>query len=563
MYANVVVLTYQSPDIDSYTYEIPKILQSRIKVGQLVSVPFGKRNPIGLVISTVNQKSTTIGNIKPIISIISTNPILLPFQIELLKWLSSYYHAPMVNCLKALLPPTPKRLYEAQQTVYRPQSITQTLVIVPNINSIPQALAKFKQAKNYAIYHSELKNSEKFEVWQKIISGNADYVFGSRLSIFAPCPKLSKIIIYDEHEGAYKDERSPYFDTLTVAEKISELTKCKLQIIDSSPKITTYFNHRQNIQIPKISTKVQIVSMLTEKAAGNSSPISDILETYIKRGSEKNKKILLFLNKKSDSGHVYCRNCKYSEFANTRPETCPECHSTEIFFNSLNVKSLAILVQKIVPEAKINLLSENRLQSTVYSLPSIDIATAAVFYKLSPKKYDLAAHIRTDSALNINDFTSQEKLFAQITNLKKLAKGLVLLQTYNPEHLVLQTVTKNNYLDFYNKHLEERKMLSYPPFSLLIKLSIKGKIEDLTEAKAQKLYEKLSLQSAVYGLQSTSLGPYKSHFTKRNLKYNIILKVKINDYSLATRENAIKNLKPVLEKVPRDVQITQEPSNLS
>src|SRR3990167_993073 len=109
MYADVVVLTYQAPEIDSYTYEVPKKLEGLIKSGQLVEVPFGKRNPIGLILETGNQKPETI-KIKPINSIIFQMPILLSYQIKLLKWMAFYYHAPMVNCLEAIIPEIPKRL---------------------------------------------------------------------------------------------------------------------------------------------------------------------------------------------------------------------------------------------------------------------------------------------------------------------------------------------------------------------------------------------------------------------------------------------------------------------
>ncbi|MDP2632396.1 MAG: hypothetical protein Q8P25_01600 [Candidatus Curtissbacteria bacterium] len=571
MYANVVVLTYQSPDIDSYTYEIPKNVEAEIKVGQLVTVPFGNRNPTGLILNTENILPDTKIQIKPISSIILNKPILLSHQIKLLKWLAAYYHAPMVNCLQTMLPPIPKEISsfhfaKANETfpVSSFQFDKQTLVLVPSINQIPETLAKYPKAKNYVVYHNELKTFEKFAAWQKISSGNVDYIFGSRLSVFVPSPNLSQIIIHDEHDGAYKDERSPYFDALTVAEKLKQLTGCKIKIVDDSPKITTYFNHPNDIQIPKIPTKVEIVSMLSEKASGNKSPISDILANYLKLGYQKKKKILLFLNKKSDSGHVYCKNCKYSEFANTQPEICPECKSPNIFFNSLNINSLASLVKKIIPDAEINILSENRLQSTVYSLPTIDIATSAVFYKLMPKKYDLVAHIRADSILNINDFTSQERLFWQIVDLKKLARGLLLLQTYNPEHFVIKAAAQNNYREFFQKHLEERKMLSYPPFSLLVKLSLKGKKEEALDQKSQQLFEDLNkFLVSSFKFPVTVLGPYKSFFTKSNIKYNIILKVKTDDYTLATREKTLKNLEPIFERIPKDVQITVEPSNLN
>ena len=109
MYAEVVVLTYQAPDIGTFTYEVPKNLENQIKIGQLVEVPFGKRNPMGIVMSTGYGLRTTDNRIKPLTSIILDQPILLHYQIELLKWMASYYFAPMVNCLEAMLPPIPKK----------------------------------------------------------------------------------------------------------------------------------------------------------------------------------------------------------------------------------------------------------------------------------------------------------------------------------------------------------------------------------------------------------------------------------------------------------------------
>ena len=80
MYAQVVVLTYQSPDIDSYTYEVPQKFEESIKPGQIVQVPFGKRNPRGIILETRNQKPETVKT-KPINSILSSQTILLSYQI--------------------------------------------------------------------------------------------------------------------------------------------------------------------------------------------------------------------------------------------------------------------------------------------------------------------------------------------------------------------------------------------------------------------------------------------------------------------------------------------------
>ena len=217
MYTQVVVLTYQSPDIKSYTYKIPPGLD--IKIGQLVSVPFGNRNPMGVVLELRTQRlEVSTEKIKQISSIILKSPILLPYQIELLKWMNFYYQAPMVNCLEAMLPPIPKNPSTNSTTIKHP--VSQTLVLVSSINQIPQTLALYPNAKNYVVYHGEQKPWVHFTAWQKIQGGNVDLVVGTRSAVFTPCPNLEKIVIYKEHEDAFKEERSPYYNTLTVAEKL-------------------------------------------------------------------------------------------------------------------------------------------------------------------------------------------------------------------------------------------------------------------------------------------------------------------------------------------------------
>src|SRR4030043_913493 len=174
MYADVVVLTYQSPEIGTYTYEIPENLASNIKIGQLVEVPFGTRTPLGLIVDIKSQKTKGIET-RPIIRSLFNFPILLPYQIKLLKWMSKYYYAPLVNCLEAMLPEIPRRLSGYQVIGLSGKKQTQTIVLVPNLNRLPETLAKFPNAKNDLIYHNQLNRSERFDVWLKILGGSVSY----------------------------------------------------------------------------------------------------------------------------------------------------------------------------------------------------------------------------------------------------------------------------------------------------------------------------------------------------------------------------------------------------
>lgn len=584
MYAQVVVLTNQSPDTDSYTYEIPKELEKEIKVGQLVEVPFGKRNPMGIVVSIQNRHPRESEDrildqvendkkvvIKPIAKTVLGHPLLLPYQVELIGWMKKYYFAPMVNCMEVVMPKLSnvKRLMASAPTdakarpwpgrdlSKRPGLLpSQTIILVPSINKIAETLAKFPKAKNYVIYHNELTPTEKLKVWLKVLSGDVDYIFGSRSAIFTPCPNLKEIIIYDEHDGAYKDERSPYFDTLSVAQQIASLTGAELKIVDPSPKITTYFQIPNRIKIQNFPQENKILNLTQDRISGNRSPISFNLEEEITETIENDGNVFLFLNKKKEAGHLFCKNCKNNEYLQKAPEKCSKCASPDIFWNVLNVDSLSKEAQKLFPETRVNLLSEgNRLTTNDKRLKQIDIGTTFALYAQLAKKYDLVAHIQTDSLINLADFSSGEKLFAQITSLKKLLKptGKLFLQTYNPEHPVLADAAKGDFQKFFDMELGARKALNYPPFSLLVKLTFKGKDKNKVEAEAKNFFINLksnipALPAGRQDLKIKLLGPYQSVFWQKQAAYHIILKYQLDSYTLSNRQKAIGELAKYLER---------------
>ncbi len=584
MYADVVVLTYQAPDIDSFTYEIPKGLD--VKIGQLVEVPFGNRRPTGIVVSKDERLKTNAKNIRPISKILLNRPILLPYQIELLKWMANYYLAPMVNCLEVMMPKIPKKSLGEKARPLRTDSpqlrpglnlnhqaqkvkpwktersdlkFSQSIILIPSINRIPETLAKFPKAKNPVVYHNELKPAEKLNAWQKILSSDADYIFGSRSAVFAPCPNLSEIIIYDEHDGAYKDERSPYFDTLTVAQKIVELTRAELKIVDPCPKITTYFGLKNHIKMQNFPQETTVVDMQNEKQSGRKSPISFDLEEKIQNTIDEKGSIFLFLNKKKESGHMFCKSCKNSQFLQKQPETCPECASADIFWNVLNIDSLSAEVKRLFPKTKVNAISG--VSRSSLNVSQITIGTAYSLYAQLLKKYDLVAHIQTDSVANLPDFNSQEKLYAQITSLKKLLTpgGKLFLQTYNVENRTIEAAATGNYQAFFESEIYQKKPLNYPPFGMLFKLTAKGKNKEKIQKEAQKFYAQLKSK---LDENITTLGPYESVFMQKTPSYHIICKYKLKNFSLSEREKAAKHVRPLIT-LPKNWQVTVEPDSIN
>jgi len=623
MYAQVVVPSYKGPNEDGFTYEVPAGL--KVQPGQLVLVPFGRVREIGIVLSCHperNEGSKTgfpirsgmtekeilrsapadakalagrqndeadsgqarmTGKIviRPIDSVVFDKPFLLPYQIELLHWMAKYYLAGIGNCANAILPqlPNAEGLKTNANSLSRSSLVlNQTLVLVPTINNIPQTMALFPKATRPLVFHSELKPQEKLEAWLKVLAGQADYVFGTRQAVFLPYPKLRKIVIINEHDDSYKDQRSPYYDTLTIAEKVSQLTKAKIEVIDPAPKITTFFpsedkkrfnlvlRTRKNLKEPGI----KIVSMAEERKVGNKTAISDELKYQIEENLKNSGNTLLYLNKKKESGTLYCNNCKYQEALPKEPEKCPSCGSEQIFFASLNIGSLAKQVQKIFPKTKINLITDSTYHPTIppSHYPVIDIATSAVFYKLLPRHYSLVAAISMDSALNVPEYTAPEKAYVLVTTLKRLAGKILILQTYSPESPILEVAANSNYERFYQEQLEQRKTLLYPPFSILVKLVVKGKNEEKTLAKAEKLVEDLThyLLPTTYYILPTVLGPFESYFRKTSKTYNIVIKIPLKSYALENRGKAVESIKPALQEANATRvadQIVVDPASLN
>lgn len=308
--------------------------------------------------------------------------------------------------------------------------------------------------------------------------------------------------------------------------------------------------------------------MLNDKLGGNKSPISFDLEEEINNALEEKGNVLLFLNKKKEAGHLFCKSCKNNQYLEKQPSVCPNCESPDIFWNVLNISSLALEVKRLFPNYQTHILSQTKTgvkpllgvepQSLVTE--TIDIGTAYSLYAPLSKKYDLVAHIQTDSLLNLADYSSAEKLFAQVTSLKKLLKenGILILQTYNAEHPIINSLEKGDYLSFFKEELSQRKLLSYPPYSLLTKLTLKGKSEVKIKTEADALASQLSINHSPF----TILGAYKSVFWQKQPTYHIILKVKIDSYSLEVREKCIKELSSHLEKGNKKYTIEIEPDSI-
>ncbi len=107
------------------------------------------------------------------------------------------------------------------------------------------------------------------------------------------------------------------------------------------------------------------------------------------------------------------------------------------------------------------------------------------------EKVDHAAITSLDSLFTLPDFRIQEKIMYLIVRLRSLATRSILTQTRRPEEKVFEYGLKGNLSDFYKATLDERRQYGYPPYSVLVKITIEGKKDEIAKSMAdlERLFE--------------------------------------------------------------------------
>ncbi len=411
------------------------------------------------------------------------------------------------------------------------------IVLVPEISLTPQTLERFigRFGQRVAVFHSKLSHGERYDEWRKMKRGEVDIVVGTRSAIFAPFKDIGLIIIDEEHEGTYKSEQNPKYDTIKLAEKMTEVYGCKLVLGSATPSIEDYHravsgeiellelkNRVRNIPMPKID----VVDMRDELNRGNKTIFSGMLYHAVKDRLEKNEQIILFLNSRGFAKTVKCRKCGYTvkcdscdicmtyhEDKNRMichycgetkrvPNTCPECGSRYIKHMGIGTQRVEQQVRKFFPEARIARMDADTMsrkgsyEKTLGRMKSGDIdiliGTQMISKGLDFPNITLVGIILADISLNIPGYASPEKTFQLITQVAGRAgrsdkEGEVIVQTYSSGNYAIEAAELSDYKKFYMDEVKIRKAFRYPPFCELIDITVSGTDEQKTYQAAEKL----------------------------------------------------------------------------
>lgn len=403
-----------------------------------------------------------------------------------------------------------------------------SLVLVPEISLTPQMIERFKGrfGKDVAVFHSKLSSGERYDEWFRVKEGRVKLVVGARSAIFLPFQNLGLIIVDEEHEGSYKSEQNPKYNTREIAEYKSVLTGCKVVLGSATPSIESYYRAlKGEIQLLELKNRVQnfimprmtIVDMREELASQNKSMFSRLLFNKIQDRLNKGEQIILFLNRRGFSTFVSCRKCgyvfkcdhcdvamtyhtngfltcHYCGKAQRVVKNCPKCNSNYVKYFGAGTEKVEMAINHHFPKARalrmdVDTTRKKDSYEEIYNTfknkqADILIGTQMISKGLDFPSVTLVGILAADMSLNMPDYKASERSFQLITQVAGRAgrgeiPGEVIVQTYSPEHYTLEFTKKNDYEGFFKEELPLRKAMNYPPFSSILLINLSSQKEEL------------------------------------------------------------------------------------
>lgn len=565
---------HSSDNLLTYSSETP------LKNGQIVEIPLGRQSTIGIVVKNTTQPDF---DTKSITKIIYEQP--LPKKlVDALFWLSSYYRCPLSTVIQAALPrgitknrrgklpeapnitPIDNPLNSAQRAAIRAieenpantillHGITgsgktniyielcartlaknqSVILLVPEIALTSQLVRNFQQHfKNITLLHSNLTESLRHQLWEKILTDNQPQVIiGPRSALFAPVQDLGLIIIDEAHEPAYHQEQNPKYSASLLAGKLA-----KTVLGTATPLISDYYlckSHNAIVEINQLAiesdkhTSISVIDLKDHSDFTKSRILSNQLIESIKASLANHTQSMLFHNRRGTAPMTICDKCGWQALCPNCflplvlhadafqmrchtcarnfpvPTACPECKNASIHHKGFGTKLIEDELHRLFPSAKIarfdmdtdDDLKLTKIYDEVYRGDyDIIVGTQMIAKGFDFPRLTTLGIVQADAGLSLPDFSSEERTFQLITQVIGRAKrghqnSNIFIQSFQPDHPIISLASQSDYTSFYNYLVQKRQQSKLPPYSFLLKLSVTYKTETATVKNIRTLYKKV------------------------------------------------------------------------
>ena len=456
----------------------------------------------------------------------------------------------------------------------------QAMLLIPEIGLTPQILKRFRSlfGERVAVIHSGLSLGQRLDEYKRIKRGDADIVIGTRSAVFAPLSDIGLIIIDEEGERSYKSDSSPRYATQDIAKQRCAHHSAVLLLASATPSIESYYLAERgayrllemkerygNAALPEVS----IIDMNLEREDGNRTEFSRKLASEISANLKNGEQSILLLNRRGYHTiisccdcyqPVYCPNCSvpltyhkkndklmchYCGYVSPPVDTCPSCGSKHLKNMGFGTQKLEEELSTFFPAARILRMDADTTFSR-YSYEKsftdfregkydIMIGTQMIGKGLDFPNVTLVGVLSVDKALYAGDFRSYERTFSLITQVvgrggRGERRGRAILQTFIPEHYIMNLAASQDYKGFYSEEIAIRRAMIFPPLCDMCIFCFSGN-EDISARFGAEAVLRL-MNGKLKALQPKTpvrvLGPVRCSYGRINGKYRyrIIMKCK-------------------------------------
>lgn len=446
----------------------------------------------------------------------------------------------------------------------------QSLYLLPEIALTTQLVQRLQRVfgDQVYVYHSRLNNQERVELFRQARTGKGIFI-GPRSAIFLPFTKLRLILIDESHDGSFKQQDpAPRYHGRDAALYLAHLVGAKTLLGTATPSIESY-EHAINGKygLVKLSERygdieLPEIQLIDLKKAYQQNRVkhnfSRQMIQSIQDCLDRNKQVIVFQNRRgyaprmqcASCGHTqHCTNCDisltyhkyknqmichYCGYAEQPLSQCPKGNQHKLQLQGYGTEKLEEDLQLLFPSARIDRMdlesarSKSAHKRIIKSMENQDIdilvGTQMISKGLDFDAIELVCVVNADPMIQFPDFRSAERAYQLLTQVagragRKNKKGKVLIQTFSPNHPVLNDVIKADYISMFNRESTERKLFKYPPASRLIKIQLKHKKNEVLQRASKHLQQALlaNLKSGVLGPSTPAISRINNYYIQEFL----------------------------------------------
>ncbi len=457
-----------------------------------------------------------------------------------------------------------------EQTIAQNKEV---LYLLPEIALTSQIIERLQSyfGDKIGVFHSKYSVDVRSEVYRQVLEQKLQIVLGVRSAVFLPFSNLGLIIVDEEHETSYKQvDPDPRYNARDAAIVLSGIHNAGIILGSATPSVESYqnaltgkyslvelFERYGNVKMPEILMADMKDAYRRKIMNAHFHPL---LINHVNTALANNEQVILFQNRRGyspnleckDCGTVpYCKSCNVSltyhkwenklvcHYCGEKTDVitkCGSCNSTNLVAKGLGTERIEDEAAQIFPAARLARLdydtanSRRKFERIIKDFGNYEydilIGTQMVTKGLDFEKVGLVGILNADNMLNFPDFRAFERAFQLMSQVsgragRRQKQGKVIIQTFNPEHPIIQFVVSNDFKSMFNSQIEERKLFKYPPFWSFIVIKLKHKDRGRLHRAAAILAESLK-----YDLSGRVKGPEEPMINKISNYYILNIHVR-------------------------------------